>query len=125
MGAFAGTIWDLWLNAFARNVSYANAAVWVKLHIGDPGAAGTANPAAATARMQATFASSSSGGSIANSALIEWTSLPNTETFTHISLWTSQTAGIWAGSDDLSSSAAVTAGDTFRIPAGSLVLSMT
>lgn len=124
MGTFADTVKNSWLDAFARNTSYANAAVWVKLHIGDPGAAGANNAAAETTRQQASFSAAASGATT-NSAAVEWTNVSTTETYTHVSLWTANAAGTFLGSDDLSSSAAVTAGDTFRIPAGDLDLTIT
>ena len=113
------------LDALCRNVSYANAAVWVKLHLGDPGAAGTSNAAANTTRQQGTFGSAAASGAISNTAAIEWTSVPNTETYSHISLWSASTGGTFLGSDDLSSTAPVTAGDTFRIPVGDLDVTVT
>lgn len=60
-----------------------------------------------------------------NDAAIEWTNVSNTETYTWISLWDASTGGNFLGRDDLSSSAAVTAGDTFRIPAGDLDFTIT
>ena len=125
MGTFAVGERNKMLDAFARNTSYANAAVWVKLHIGDPGADGTGNPAAETTRKQATFGSAAATGSISNTAVVEWTNVSTTETYSHISLWTASTAGTFLGSDDLSATAAVTAGDTFRIPVGDLDLTIT
>jgi hypothetical protein len=113
------------LDALCRNVSYANAAVWVKLHLGDPGAAGTSNAAANTTRQQGTFGSAAASGAISNTAAIEWTSVPNTETYSHISLWSASSGGTFLGSDDLSSTAPVTAGDTFRIPVGDLDVTVT
>jgi hypothetical protein len=120
MGTIAKGERNKMLDAFARNVSYANAAVWVKLHIGDPGAAGTTNAAANTTRQQATFGSAAATGAISNTVAVEWTSVPNTETYSHVSLWTASSAGTFLGSDDLSSPAAMTAGDTFRIAVGEL-----
>jgi hypothetical protein len=125
MGTIAEGERNKMLDAFARNVSYANAAVWVKLHIGDPGAAGTTNAAANTTRQQATFGSAAVTGAISNTVAVEWTSVPNTETYSHVSLWTASSAGTFLGSDDLSATAAVTAGDTFRIPIGDLDLTIT
>lgn len=124
MGSFADTVRNAWLNAFARATSYSNAEVWVKLHIGDPGVAGTSNPAANTTRKQGTFGSVAASGAISNTAMLEWTAVPNTETYTHISLWTASSGGTFLGSDDLSASAAVVAGDTFRIPVGDLDLTI-
>ena len=125
MGTFAEATRNSMLDAFARNVSYANAAVWVKLHLGDPGAAGANNAAAETTRKQATFGDAAATGAITNTAAVEWTNVSTSETYSHISLWTASTNGTFLGSDDLSSTAAVTAGDTFRIPIGDLDLTIT
>lgn len=125
MGTFSDSVANSFLDAFARNVSYANAAVWVKLHLGDPGSAGTSNAAAETTRQQATFGSAASGRAISNTVAVEWTNVSTTETYTWISLWTASSGGTFLGRDDLSSSAAVTAGDTFRIPIGDLDLTFT
>jgi len=95
--------------------------VYVKLHTGDPGEAGTSNAATEATRKVITFSAASSG-SIASAATIEWTNVSTTETYSHWSLWDASTSGncLWTGA--LSSSAAVTAGDTFQIT--SLTLSL-
>jgi hypothetical protein len=95
--------------------------VYIKLHTGDAGEAGTSNAASETTRKVAAWASASSG-SIATSATLEWTNVAATETYTHWSMWDDVSAGncLWTGA--LSSSAAVTAGDTFQIT--SLTLSL-
>jgi hypothetical protein len=125
MGTFSDLVANSVLDAIARNTSYAEAAVWVKLHLGDPGSAGTTNAAANTIRKQATFGSAAASRAIANTVAVEWTNVPNTETYSHISLWDDETAGNFLGRDDLSATAAVTAGDTFRIPIGDLDLTFT
>jgi hypothetical protein len=88
--------------------------VYVKLHTGDPGEAGTSNAATEATRKVVTFSAASSGA-ITSSATVEWTNVSTTETYSHWSLWDASTAGncLWTGA--LSSSAAVTAGDTFQI----------
>jgi hypothetical protein len=95
--------------------------VYVKLHTGDPGEAATSNAASETTRKAASWSAASSG-SIATDATLEWTNVAATETITHWSLWDASTSGnaLWTGA--LSSSAAVTAGDTFQIT--SLTLSL-
>lgn len=108
------------LNALCRNTSYANAEVWVKLHTGDPGAAGTSNAAGETDRTQSTFGSTASGGAIANTAAIAWTSVSTSETYTHVSLWTASAAGTFLGSGSLTQSKTVNSGDNFSIPIGDL-----
>ena len=95
--------------------------VYIKLHTADAGEAGTSSAASETTRKVAAWATASSG-SIATSATLEWTNVAATETYTHWSMWDALTAGncLWTGA--LSSSAAVTAGDTFQIT--SLTLSL-
>jgi hypothetical protein len=95
--------------------------VYVKLHTGDAGEAGTSNAATETTRKVAAWATAASG-SIATSATLEWTNVAATETYSHWSMWDASTGGncLWTGA--LSSSAAVTAGDTFQIT--SLTLSL-
>ena len=95
--------------------------VYIKLHTGDAGEAGTTNAASETTRKVAAWATAASG-SIATSATLEWTNVAATETYTHWSMWDDVSAGncLWTGA--LSSSAAVTAGDTFQIT--SLTLSL-
>lgn len=125
MGTFSDAVANSWLDALARGVAYDNDEVWVKLHLGDPGAAGTANPAAETTRKQATFGSAATGRAISNTTAIEWTNVSTTEVYSHVSLWSASTGGTFLGRDDLSSTASVTAGDTFRIPIGDLDLTVT
>lgn len=124
MGTIAESQRNAMLDALCKNTSYAVAAVWVKLHLGDPGAAGTSNAATETTRKQVTFGNAAASGAISNTAAVEWTNVSTTETYTHVSLWTASSGGTFLGSDDLSSSAAVTAGDTFRIPTGDLDITL-
>ena len=95
--------------------------VYIKLHTADAGEAGTTAAATEATRKVAAWATASSGA-IATSATIEWTNVAATETYSHWSLWDAVTSGncLWTGA--LSSSAAVTAGDTFQIT--SLTLSL-
>ena len=97
------------------------ATVYVKLHLGDPGEAATSNAAVEDTRKSAAWATAASGA-IATSATLEWTSVSTTETYSHWSMLDDLTAGnaLWSGA--LSTSAAVTAGDTFQIT--SLTLSL-
>ncbi len=113
------------LDSLARNVSWTPpAAFCVKLHTGDPGAAGTANAAGNTTRVAVTC-SAASGGSITNSADIAWTNVSTSETYSFVSFWSATSAGTFLGSDDLNTSRAVLAGDNFTISAGSLTLALT
>ena len=113
------------LDALYRSVAWTEPAeVWIKLHIGDPGAAGTANAAANTTRQQASF-SAASGGAITTSGALTWTNVPNAETYSHWSAWDASTAGTFLQSDDLATARTVAVGDTFTIAAGDLDVNIT
>jgi hypothetical protein len=113
------------LDALFRATNYtAPTAIWLKLHLGDPGAAGTSNAATETTRQQAAF-SAASAGAITTSADLTWTNVSTTETITHWSAWDDETAGNFICSDDLAASKALTAGDTFSIAAGDLDVNLT
>jgi len=122
----ASTVLNGWLNALCKATNYtAPTAFWVKLHLGDPGAAGAGNPALNTTRQQATFGSVASGGSITTTADINWTSVPNAETYSHVSFWDASSAGNFLGSDDLATPRTVAVGDNFTITSGQLTVAIT
>lgn len=94
-----------------RNTSYTGlAAVYVKLHTGDPGSAGTANASVVTTRNQLTL-NAASGGSATLSSLSSY-SMTATETITHVSIWDASSAGNFIESWALNSSQAVINGST-------------
>ncbi|MEU6781487.1 hypothetical protein ABZ912_19965 [Nonomuraea angiospora] len=101
------------LNVFRGTTYTAPAGVFVKLHTGDPGSAGTANASAVTTRNQATFAAPSAG-SMALSSLSGY-SMTGTETISHISLWDASSGGNFLQSAALSASKNVTSGDTLTL----------
>jgi hypothetical protein len=101
------------LNLFRGTNYTAPAGVFVKLHTGDPGSAGTANASAVTTRNEVTFAAPSAG-SMALSSLSGY-SMTATETITHISMWDASTAGTFLQSAALTASKNVTSGDTLSI----------
>lgn len=126
MGAFADASKNQMLDAWCGRTTYtANAAVFAKLHIGSPGAAGTTNAAAETTRQQCTFGAAASGGAISNTAQIQWTNVSTAETYSHVSFWTASSGGTFLGADDLPASKTVAVGDTFTIATGDLDLSIT
>lgn len=99
-----------------RNQPLAFAAVYVKLHTGDPGEDGIANAATEATRQAVTF-SAASGGSISANSQPSWTNVAAQETYTHFSLWDAETDGNCIGSGALNAPAAVEAGDNFTLTA--------
>jgi hypothetical protein len=90
----------------------------VKLHIGAPGEDAASNAAAETSRKTVAFGAASGGSmSATGSPVAEWTNVSTTEEYTHFSVWDDGTAGNPLGYGELSASASVTAGDTFRLTA--------
>lgn len=68
------------------------AALWMKLHTGDPGAAGTANASVVTTRIQVTM-NAASGGQITFATASGFYTMTATETITGISLWDASSGG--------------------------------
>lgn len=91
---------------------------YVKMHIGDPGPNGTANPAAETTRKLINWSDPASGSMFSVDDL-EYESVAATEIWTHYSLWTAATAGTFGHSGTLNPKS-VTATDDITVPSGSV-----
>lgn len=109
------------LDAIGANATFTTPTnVYLKLHIGDPGEDATGNAAANTTRQEATF-NAAAAGSMGLTATVSWTNVPNTETYTHWSLWdTVGPAGgnpLVTGTINGGTGVAVTANDNFDITA--------
>lgn len=117
------SISDLLLDALLNSVAYDGPSnLWIKLHTGDPGAAGTANAASNTTRKEVTF-SASSGGAITNDNAPQWDAVPTAEDYSHISVWDASTAGNFLFSAVMTANA-VGVGDTFIIALGDLDITL-
>ena len=112
-----------WLDALANNTSYAVAQVYIKLHTGDPGAAGTANAATETTRKAASFGAATAGA-INSDADISWTNISGSQDATHFTAWDSLTVGNFLFSGNITANP-YTAGDTYTISSGNLSASLT
>lgn len=125
MGSIAVGERNKMLDALAGRASYtASAAFYVKLHTGDPGAAGANNAAAETTRQAVTFGSAAALGAISNTAQVQWTAMAATETISHVSFWSASSGGTFLGSDDLAVAQNVNAGGTLTIAIGDLDLTI-
>lgn len=100
--------------------------IYVKMHTGDPGAAGTANPAANTTRKQVTFHDElvPLTLTLSQSEPIAYTGgeVTTTESYAWVSFWDSPTAGNNLGKQDIPNQAA-TATQALTIPAGTIQIS--
>lgn len=112
------------------SVAAANAALdaliaaypYTKFHVGDPGAAGTNNPASNTTRYTLTWGAAA-GGSKANSVAGGVTNAPAAEDYTHFSQWSSAgPAGGNFGASGTITANPVAIGDDATFDVGALVL---
>lgn len=115
---------NAYLNALCRGTAYTPpAGLWIKLHVGDPGAAATANAAGNTTRVAATFGTNAASGAISNTVSVDWTNVSTAEDYTHWSAWDAVTAGSFKFSGTMTANA-VAVGDNFSIPIGDCDLTL-
>lgn len=114
---------NAWLDALGNATSFSVATPYVKLHVGDPGASGTANPAVETTRKAASFGAASAGA-IASDAAVTWTNIAGSEDATHFTVWDNASTGNFLFSGTITGNP-YTAGDTYTIASGNLTASLT
>lgn len=116
VGMSSGNLITPWLNTLRGTNMTAPVATYIKLHIGDPGAAGASNAAAgSTTRVVATQAAPSGNAIAINGTNPVWTNGGTSETITHISVWDAITSGAFQYSAALSASQAWVSGNTFTL----------
>ena len=112
-----------WLDALGNATAFSVTTAYVKLHTGDPGAAGTSHAATETTRKSASFAAATNGA-IASDADITWTNIAGSEDATHFTAWDNATTGNFLFSGTITGNP-YTAGDTYTIASGALSVSLT
>ena len=114
---------NAWLDALGNATSFSVTTPYVKLHVGDPGANGTSNPATETTRKSVSFGASSAGA-LASDADVVWTNISGSQDATHFTAWDNETAGNFLFSGTITGNA-YTAGDTYTISSAGLTVSLT
>lgn len=89
--------------------------VYLKMHLGDPGPDGTANPSTMTTRVLATWTPAASNAPASLAADLSWV-LSAREPISHVSAWDSLTAGNCLFTDILEETKNMYSGDTFTLP---------
>lgn len=117
------------LDALLNNGSFAGGAtVYVSLHTADSGEAGANEVSGGSYARQASggFAAAASG-TTDNDAIIDFTGMPAVGGggVTHVGIWDAVSAGNFLVGGALGAAKVVNAGDTFRIPAGDLDVTLT
>ena len=95
---------------------------FIQLHIGDPGAAGTANLATETTRKAVTFGAAA-GGVMSNTAQVQWTGIAGSQDATHFSIHNAASAGTFKFSGTITANP-YTAGDTYTAAIGAITLTI-
>jgi len=114
---------NAWMNALGNATSFSVTTAYVKLHVGDPGSAGTSNAATETTRKAVSFAAASNGA-LASDADVTWTNIAGSQDATHFTAWDNATTGNFLFSGTITGNA-YTAGDTYTISSGGLTVSLT
>ena len=114
---------NAWLDALGNATAFSVATPYVKLHIGDPGANGTANAATEITRKAVSF-SAASAGALASDADVTWTNILGSQDATHFTAWDNLLVGNFLFSGTITGNA-YTAGDTYTISSGALTVSLT
>jgi hypothetical protein len=114
---------NAWLDALGNATSFSVTTPYVKLHVGDPGANGTSNPATETTRKSVSFGASSAGA-LASDADVVWTNIAGSQDATHFTAWDNLTTGNFLFSGTITGNS-YTAGDTYTISSGGLTVSLT
>lgn len=124
VGLAATTLANKWLDMLGGTAFTAPTNTYVKLHTGDPGAAGTSNASANTTRVILAWSAASAGSKSITSTLPSWASWASgSETISHMGVWDNLTAGNFLYSFALTTSKAITNGDTLNLTAHSVTLS--
>ena len=117
VGVSTTNLANAWLNVL-RGTTFTGLSVFVKLHIGDPGASGANNAAVGSTTRPAISWSAASGGALTMTGTApSWTNGGTSETLSHISFWDASTAGNFLGSAALSSTQAWASGNTYTLSA--------
>ena|SRR5579859_677019 len=120
----SATVVNAFLASLLNGTAFTNyGTLYVELHTGAPGSAGTSNTAGNSTRQAAGTFTSPSGGSSTNNAAVTWTNVSTAETYTHIALWSASSGGTFIASGSITANA-VAIGDTFTIPIGDITVSM-
>ena len=99
--------------------------LYIKLHLGDPGADAVTNVAVETTRAAVDLEPGVVDYTATNATDGDWTGLAADETATHFSLWDAATAGNPWMVGPFNPSATLSAGGNATIPAGNITITLT
>jgi len=124
---FSSTVANALLNVLngttiATNAYTTSGNVFVAIHTGAPGSAGTSNASAGSSTRQSVTFGTASGGSISISGTPQWTNGGTSETITDISIWSASSSGTFICSGQLTSSQAWASGNILQLSSLSVAI---
>jgi hypothetical protein len=125
VGLHAVNLANKWLNVLRNTAFTGITTVTVKLHTGDPGAAGTSNASGTAISAPTITFNAAASGAMTSSNAPQWTPWAvgqNGEVITHISLWDSAT---FLCSIALTASKTMGTGDTLNLTSGQTSITLT
>lgn len=90
---FSITFADALLGVLSGTAPTTYSTVYIGLHTGDPGTAGTSNVSAGSATRESVSFGTPASGAIATSATVSWTNAGTSETITDLSVWSAASSG--------------------------------
>src|SRR5512139_1312678 len=118
-----------WLDTIEGTTYTAPTACWARMHNGHPGIDGTANVATGVTGYQQITGAEWDAATVTTGTATKTTqanpaswSCGGTDTLTHVSFWSSDSAGTFLFSAALSASKAVSSGDTFTLTSVTVTL---
>lgn len=123
MASFGTAAANSILDKIFRNVDFTWATVYVSLHTADPGATGASEVSGGSYARQAAAFDAAGSKATANTDVEDFTSMPAV-TVTHIGIWESVTTGVFLLGGILDASKVVGSGDTVRLAAGDLDITL-
>ncbi len=113
------------IDKILRNTDFTQpTTVYVSLHTADPGETGANEVTGGSYARQAVTFSAPASKATSNSAAIEFTNMPAC-TVTHVGLWDAASGGNFWWGGALTQSKTINVGDTFKINAGDLDVTLT
>ena len=124
MAGFSNTVEDQVQNLVFRNTGGpAYSAWWLSIHDGDPGETGANEISGGSYARQSLTFNASSGGLVDNVAQEDFVDMPAV-TITHIGVWSAATAGTFIAGGALDLTKVIGSGDTVRLAAGDLDITL-
>lgn len=112
------------LNWITGNTATPPSALWVQLHVGDPGDLGLNNVAGESTRVQGSWGTTDATGTAVNISDLDWLSVAADETITHVSIWDASTGGNCWFRGPLPNPIPITVGSDLQLAAADAVLQL-